>query len=162
MIRTKCNTVSRSHRHYFCIWVTLPCRNIMHKFVIFSQSLDNQYSKAVDSGGLIPAPPVLVSQIGTRRHDIWDPTWHASLMGQISQEVYLVKKFRSFSNFRRSVLKNGRLWKLNFPMFQSHEGALEPIKFWIIPDKRGLACLVVSQVQYPKKSSIPNVVSQLS
>ena len=38
--------------HYLNIWVKLPWRHIMHKIVLFSQSLDNQYSKTVESGGL--------------------------------------------------------------------------------------------------------------
>ena len=37
-------------------------------------------------------------------------------MGQISQEVYLVKICHFFSKFGQSVLENGRLWRLkSFP-----------------------------------------------
>ena len=38
-----------------------------------------------------------------------------NIMGQIYQEVYLVKICHFFSKFEPSILENGRLWRLKFP-----------------------------------------------
>ena len=39
-----------------CIWVKFPKKYTLSKFVIFFQSLDNQYLHTVDSVGLNPPP----------------------------------------------------------------------------------------------------------